>query len=163
MVKNEEESEKIRHLDEKDRRILNILGENARSKLTKIAGDIGLSVDSTKKRIAKLERIGVIRRYTIEPDPGKIGIGFAVHVYIKLKDIDKEKYEALIDAMKKNPRVIDLMAMLGDYDLYIVFLAKDAREFETMKLEFREKFGGLIGDWKEVIVSKIYKLEEYRF
>jgi DNA-binding Lrp family transcriptional regulator len=163
MAEETVESQEIRQIDEKDRRILNMLSENSRAKLTQIARHIQLSVDATKKRIQKLEQWGIIIRYTIEPNPGIIGMGFAVHVYIKLKDIDKEKYNHLIDEMKKNPRVIDLMAMLGDYDLYIVFLSKDAKEFEKMKLDFRERFGGIVGDWKEVIVSKIYKLEEYKF
>ena len=65
--------------------------------------------------------------------------------------------------MKKNPRVIDLMAMLGDYDIYIVMLAKNTSELDKMKLEIKQKFTDLIGDWKEVLVTKLYKLEEYRF
>jgi hypothetical protein len=65
--------------------------------------------------------------------------------------------------MKKNPRVIDLMSVLGDYDLYIVLIAKDTLELDRMKREIKEKFADLIGDWKEVLVTEVYKLEEYRF
>ena len=65
--------------------------------------------------------------------------------------------------MKKNPRVIDLMSVLGDYDIYIVMLAKDTSELDKMKLELKQKFTEIIGDLKEVLVTEIYKLEEYRF
>ncbi len=156
-------TEKIRHLDEKDRKILNILSDNARTKLTKIAREVQLSVDSTKKRIEKLERDGVIAKYTIIPDIDKYGFKLAIHIYIRLKDVTKEKYDELIKDMTKNVRVIDLMAMLGDYDLYIVFIAKDPEDFDKIKLEIKQKFGSIIGDWKEMIVSKLYKLEEYKF
>ncbi len=142
---------------------MNILSENAREKLTAIAKKVNLSVDSTKKRVEKLERDGVITKYTIQVNPDRYGLPLAVHVYLKLKDVTKESYGALVAEMMKNQRVIDLMGMLGDYDLYIVFLAKNTQEMECIKIELRQKFGGIIGEWKEVIVSRLYKLEEYRF
>ncbi len=155
-------SEEIRPLDDIDRQILNILSRNARTKLTSIARDVRLSVDSTKKRLQKLEK-NIIKRYTIQVDDTKLGLNLGVHVYIKLKDVAKDVYEQFISQMMKNPRVIDLMAMLGDYDLYIVFLAKDTWEMDEMKMEIRQEFGSIIGEWKEVVVSKLYKLEEYKF
>lgn len=150
-------------LDEKDRRILNILSDNARAKLTYIAKHVQLSVDSVKKRIEKLERNGVITKYTIQPDADALGYKLGVHVYIKLRGITQERYDELITYLKKNIRVIDLMSMAGDYDLYIVMLAKDTQEMDKMKMEIRQKFTDLIDDWEEVIVTNIYKLEEYRF
>lgn len=150
-------------LDEKDRRILNILSDNARARLTYIARHVQLSVDSVKKRIEKLERNGVIIKYTIQPDAKVIGYDLAVHVYIKLKGVTQERYSELIAYLKKDIRVIDLMSMAGNYDLYIVMLAKDTQEMDKMKMEIRHKFTDLIDDWEEVIVTNIYKLEEYRF
>ena len=152
---------KIRPLDEIDRKILNILTENARTKLTVIAKNIQLSVDSTKKRMERMEREGVITKYIVRAEDPEIKMG--VHIYIKIRNMSKELYDEFIDAMKKNPRCIDLMAVLGDYDLYVVLLGKDQRDLDRMKLEIRQKFNDLIGDWKEVLVTKIYKLEEYKF
>lgn len=161
--KKKEKDEKIRHLDEKDRRILNILSGNARTKLTAVAKHVNLSVDATKKRIVSLERDGVIGKYTIQPDASRIGLPLGVHIYVRLKNVTKERYDAFIDAMKKNHRVIDLISMMGDYDLYIVMLAKDAVEMDRMKREIRQEFTDLIGEWREVLVAEIYKLEEYAF
>ena len=63
--------------------------------------------------------------------------------------------------MKKNSRVINLMSMLGDYDIYIVIVAKNTAEMD--KMEMKQRFSDIIADWKEVLVTEIYKLEEYRF
>lgn len=156
-------SQKIRQLDEKDRRILNILSENARTKLTVIARHVQLSIDSTKKRVQKLEKDGIIAKYTIQPNPDKYGLTLGIHIYIKLMNVTKERYEEFINTMRRNPRIIDLMAMLGDYDIYIVLLAKDTIELDKMKIEIKQKFSDIIADWKEVLVTQIYKLEEYRF
>ena len=162
-AKTNEKTEEIRQLDEVDRQILNILAQNSRSKLTKIAKEIQLSVDSTKKRIDKLEKDGVIKKYTIQINDSRVGYNFGVHVYVKLTNVTKEKYEDFIHYMKKNSRVINLMSMLGDYDIYIVIVAKNTTEMDRMKMEMKQRFSDIIADWKEVLVTEIYKLEEYRF
>ncbi|MFA4819788.1 MAG: Lrp/AsnC family transcriptional regulator [Candidatus Aenigmatarchaeota archaeon] len=152
---------KIRPLDEIDRRILNILTDNARTKLTVIAKTVQLSVDSTKKRIQKLEKNGVILKYTIHSEDPEVHLG--VHIYVKIKNMTVERYAEFIEYMKKNTRCIDMMSVLGDYDIYIVLLGRDPQDLDRMKLEIKQKFTDLIGDWKEVLVTKIYKLEEYKF
>jgi len=155
--------QKLREIDDTDRQILTILSKNARTKLTTIARQIGMSVDSTKKRMQKLEQDRIIFKYTISVDPDKLGFPLGVHVYVKLKDIVKEKYDALIDELNKNKRVIVLMSMLGEYDLFIVFLAKNMLDMDDIKKEIRQKFSSIIGEWVEAVVSRIYQLEEYRF
>lgn len=163
MAKTTGAAENIRELDAIDRQILNILSENAREKLTAMARKVQLSVDSTKKRMQKLEKDGVITGYTIQVNPNRYGLPLAVHIYVKLKNITKERLDAFFGDMKKNARVIDLMSVLGDYDVYIVILAKNTEEMDAIKTEIKQKFTDIIDDWKEVLVTRIYKLEEYRF
>jgi len=154
---------KIREIDDIDRRILGLLSKNARMKLTSLAREVKLSIDSVKKRMLKLEQDKVILRYTISVDPEKLGRPLGIHVYVKLKDIVKERYDEFIDELMKDHRIIVLMNMLGEYDLFIVFLAKDVLEADEIKREIRENFGSIIGEWKEAVASKVYYLEEYRF
>ncbi len=163
--KDEEISQKSSEntkIDAIDRQILNILHRNSRTKLVKIAKDVQLSVDSTRKRILKLEN-QLDLRYTMLLNDKKLGFNTGIHIDIKLKDIKKERYDDFISYMMKNPRVIVLMAVLGDYDIYTVMIAKDQIEMEEMKMKIRQDFSDLIGDWKEVIVAKPFKLEEYNF
>jgi DNA-binding Lrp family transcriptional regulator len=53
-------------MDDKDRRILQLLSEDARLPLKTIAGEVGLARSSVRERIAKLEEAGVIRGYRAE-------------------------------------------------------------------------------------------------
>ncbi len=53
-------------MDEYDLKILNILKENARTPVSEIAKRVGLSRQTVKSRIDKLEKDGVIKKYTIE-------------------------------------------------------------------------------------------------
>lgn len=161
--KDSQNAQKIREIDDKDQKILSILSKNARVKLTSLAREIGLSIDSTKKRLQKLEENKIILRYTINVDPEKLGRPFGVHVYVKFKDLVREKHEEFINELMNDYRVIVLMDIIGDYDLLIVFLTKGTEEMAEIKTELRQKFGSIIGDWKEVVVSKVHVLEDFRF
>ncbi len=163
MEKIEKRTKKLRELDQIDRQILNILSKNARTKLTSMAKGIRLSVDSTKKRMQKLEQDKIILKYTINVDPDKLGRPLGVHVYVKFKDLVKEKYDEFIDELKGDYRVIVLVDIVGDYDLLVVFLTRDTEEMAEIKMELRQKYGSIIGDWKEVVVSKVHILEDFRF
>lgn len=163
MKKEDQKVPLLRTLDRKDRDILNMLSKNSRSKLTYMARKIGLSIDATKKRIAKLERDSVITRYTIQVNPPVIGLPLGIHIYLKLKNFDQKRLDEFIKHLTANPRVIDVMSMAGDYDLYIVLLASDTIDLDRRKNEIRQKFSDLIGDWKEVLVTRVYMLEDYKF
>ncbi|MBI4177167.1 MAG: Lrp/AsnC family transcriptional regulator [Candidatus Aenigmarchaeota archaeon] len=163
LKKEDEKPPKNRELDRTDRDILNILSQNARTKLTQISKKIGLSVDSIKKRIMKLERSGIITKYTIQVNTGIIGLPLGVHIYVKFKNFNQSRFEEFIKYLRASPRVIDLMSMAGDYDLYIVILAAGTEDIEKKKNEIRQNFSDIIGDWKEVLVTRLHKLEEYKF
>lgn len=158
-----EKEQKMLHIDEIDRKILNILQRNSREKLTSIAKRVGLSVNPTKKRIANLEKAGVIERYTTNISLDKVGLPLGLHAYIKLTNVTKERFEEMVAYLKGHIRVIDLFSMHGEYDVCLVIIAKDNAELDAIKMEIREKFKDIIGEWKEVMVSRVYKLEEYRF
>ncbi|MEM1621380.1 MAG: AsnC family transcriptional regulator, partial [Metallosphaera sp.] len=56
-------SEKI---DAKDIKILEVLKKNARTPYTMIAKDLKVSEAAIRKRIEKLTKLGVIKRFTID-------------------------------------------------------------------------------------------------
>ena len=160
--KTAEKEQKLPHIDEIDRKILNILQQNGREKLTSMAKKVGLSVNPVKSRIAALEKSGVIERYMAQIAVEKLGLRLGLHVYLKLTNVSRERFEEMVTYLKGHIRVINLISMHGDYDVYLTIIAKDNIELDDVKMEIREKFKDLIGEWKEVMVSNIYKLEEYR-
>lgn len=60
-------------MDEKDVKIVRLLSENARRTFTEMAKALGISDVAVKKRLSKLEKEGVIKRYTVVVDPKKLG------------------------------------------------------------------------------------------
>ncbi len=57
---------KFKEVDEIDLKILKILRENSRISFTKLAKVLGISESSVRKRVNRLIRLGIIRKFTIE-------------------------------------------------------------------------------------------------
>ena len=149
-------------LDEKDKKILETLQYNSRQKLTTIAREVGLSIDSTHKRIKKLIENGVIY-FRALPVPAKIGYPLTADVFIKLKDATEEDHKELINYLRNHPRVTTLLSVMGEYDLVCVIMTKDTNELEEITRKIRHKFNKIIADWKSLFVVKVHKFEEYKF
>ncbi|MFA6888089.1 MAG: Lrp/AsnC family transcriptional regulator [Candidatus Woesearchaeota archaeon] len=147
-------------LDKKDRKILNLLQKDSRMMLKDIAKAVNLSIDSTHKRMKKMQNEGIYRS-TILIDPIKIGYPLVVDIKIKLKDIDDEKLTTLMNYLKAHPNVIELFFASGDYDITAPIIARNYDELNEISLEIRKKFKDIISDWKSALNLKVYKFEEY--
>jgi len=162
-TKSEKLGQKIVKLDDKDKKIFDILNVNSRISLTDISRQVGLSIDGVKDRIDKMKESKVIQRFCVIPEPKYFGFPLTSHVYVKFQNLTEENLRGFENYLKGHARVFILMSMVGDYDMYFVILAKDAIDLNSMKNEIRMKFKDLIADWKEVVVAEILKYEEYSF
>lgn len=150
-----------RILDKKDREILMVLQENSRESLTNIAKKVHLSIDSVNKRIKEMQRKGIFDFSMLNIDPRAIGFPLIADVKIKLHNITEKQKNALVGYLKEHPRVIDLLSIMGDYDLTCVLIAKDTNELEKISLEIRQKYSDLISDWRSILILKTHKFEYY--
>ncbi|HLD57513.1 MAG TPA: Lrp/AsnC family transcriptional regulator [archaeon] len=154
---------KSRVIDEKDKKILMILQEDGRESLTKIARKVGLSVDSVKKRMGNLKEKGIIDKIGVWINPNALGYNLIVDNKIKLHNITKVEREEFIQYLKNNRNVIDLLSIIGDYDLTCVIIAKNANDYEIISTEIRQVYNKLIADWTSMLILKPHKFEEYNF
>lgn len=149
-----------RVIDEKDKEILMLLQKDGRMHLKEISKKVRLSIDSVHKRIKEMIKKGVfITGIFIEPRV--LGFPLIADVKIKLKNISEQSRTKLIDYLVKHKRVIDLLSVMGDYDLTCVLIAKDSNELETISTEIRQKFKDLIDEWKSILILRTYKFEQY--
>ena len=151
---------KSRILDKKDRDILMILQTNSRETLTNIAKKVKLSIDSVNNRIKEMQRKGIFD-FSIFIEPRSIGYPLIADIKIKLKNITEKDRSNFIAYLREHPQVIELLSVLGDFDLTCVLIAKDTSELEKLSTEIREKYSPLIADWKGILVLKSHKFEQY--
>ncbi len=125
-------------MDEKDRTIIERLRENARISYGEIARILRISDVAVMKRVKKLEREGVIKKYTVEVDDAKLGYGS-----VSLTGIDVEPEHLFNTAMqlKDKDYVAYLAITSGDHQIMTVIKAKDNEEMARIHEEISEMTG----------------------
>jgi len=147
-------------IDKKDKIILFELHKNPRISLTLLAKKAGLSIDSTKKRMDKMLRSSIFRPISLIRHRN-CGFKNVVNVMIKLQNINTEKYNRFIEFLRKHDRVTEIFSVSGEWDLSIVFIAKDAIDQDDVAKQIRHRFGDIIQSWSESLTTKCYKFEEH--
>ena len=117
-------------MDSMDRSILRCLSEDSRQSATKISRTVHLSVAAVIERIRKLERNGIIRRYTIVADQHKIGNEVVALMEVSLEHIKFNDY--LIAWVNTHPDVVACDYLTGDYDFMLKIQTRSSETLEQL-------------------------------
>lgn len=112
-------------LDEKDRKIIEMLVRNARVAYSEIARAVGLSDVAVIKKVRRLERLGVIKRYTVVLDPGKLGYR---SVSVTGIDVEPDRLFDVLSHLREKEYVRFLAITSGDHSLLATIWASDGDE-----------------------------------
>ncbi len=150
----------MKDLDKKDCIILNILQNNCRTSLTKIAQEVNLSIDSVKKRMKKMEKNSIFYP-RIQIRPRGLGFNNIIDIKIKLNNHSKQKVDKFIKYLLEHPRVAELFSVSGEWDLSVIIISKKLEDLEKITSDIKSKFGKIISLWSESTTLKAYKFEKY--
>ena len=126
-------------VDEVDLKILSMLQADGRLPFTIIARELKLSESTIRKRVQSLEKRGVIKRFTIEIAPSKIGINTVAIVGV---DVDPTK---LLEAAQKFCEIEEIHCVAtstGDHMIITEIWSKDGRELTRI---LSERIGTIAG------------------
>lgn len=101
-------------LDEIDQEIIRLLGENARRTVADIADRVSLSPAPVRRRIDRLEQIGVIAGYTVVLDHSKVGP--AIEAFTELRFSGRADIDEILETAAKSPEVREVFTIAGDPD-----------------------------------------------
>ncbi|MFC0219086.1 Lrp/AsnC family transcriptional regulator [Pseudochelatococcus lubricantis] len=104
--------------DDLDRRIIALLASDARMSLKDLAGHVGLSSPSTSERLKRLEEQGVIRGFTVEVDPARIG--YTLQAIVRIRPLPG-KLHVVQQLIVEVPEVTECDKVTGD-DCFIARL-----------------------------------------
>jgi DNA-binding Lrp family transcriptional regulator len=104
-------------IDDTDRAILALLRENARRTVADIATRVNLSPAPVKRRIERLERLGVIVGYTVVTDETKLE--GAVEAFTELRYVGTADFEAIVAVVSEIPEVQEIFTIAGDPDALV--------------------------------------------
>ena len=107
----------MERIDTTDRRILEILQENARTPNAEIARRLDMAASAIHERIRKLEERGVIRGYGVRLDPTSVGA--ALVAFVLLRTDEKLGDQQVCGALAEMPEVLEVHDIAGE-DCYLV-------------------------------------------
>lgn len=116
-------------MDSTDKKILNILQENAKITHTEIGQRLYLSRTPIYDRIKKLERRGIIRKYVTLLNPKKIGKGLTVFCFVSLKHHSPQFTASFKKEIDSNQKVLECYHVAGNHDFFLKVLVKDVEEY----------------------------------
>jgi Lrp/AsnC family transcriptional regulator len=117
-------------MDAIDRKILNVLQNDASLSVAGIGQRVGLSSTPCWKRIQRLEADGVIQKRVALVDQDKMGLGVTVFVSIETGDHSQEwldKFAAVVQAM---PEVMEFYRMAGDVDYMLRVVVNEIQNYD---------------------------------
>ena len=131
--------------------LVKLLKENSRASYVDMARHFGVTETAVRKRVKNLEKIGVIKKYTIDVDPKKIG--FDVDTLIGI-DTRPEKYVQVMERLGHMKEVMKLCSATGDHMLMIECWFQNSREF-TKFIKALEKMEGVTKVCPAIINEKM--------
>jgi DNA-binding Lrp family transcriptional regulator len=128
-------------IDKYDEKIINELIENAKMPLRKLAAQLNISFVTVMNRIKRMEKEGIIQKYTSRIDYEKLGYG--VHVLIEIK-ISKGKLLELEKKIAKSPHVYAVYDTTGEFDATVFAKFRSTRSMDdflkkVQKYDFVER------------------------
>lgn len=125
-------------IDDVDRQLLALLAADSRVSQRKLARELHMSPPAVGERIARLERAGVIRGYTVRI--GWAALGY-VTVYLAVTAIQGADQAAILTALHELREVEDIVVITGSMDM-------------LARLRVRNH-----GHLRKVLLSEIWRIE----
>jgi DNA-binding Lrp family transcriptional regulator len=122
-------------MDTIDDRILQVLGRDGRISNLALAERVGLSPSACLRRVAALEKAGVIRGYRAVLDPAKLGVGFLAYVTVGLGRHTKDAQDAFERAVAASPEVRECHNITGDREYLLRVEATDLAAYKRFHTE----------------------------
>ena len=144
-------------LDDTDWKLLELLQEDARMSVSKMARTLQLSRDVVKYRLKRLVSEKVILQFMVMPSLPKLGYTVWGYLHIRFTNLTPKKEQDFINYVRGNPNVIFAHSVLGAWDFGIEFFAKDPGHFFKLQKEVKEKFSEIIKDSETGSFVDVYK------
>ena len=120
----------LERLSDIDRKILAILQAEGRRSFADIGRTVGLSTPAVKRRVDRLEAIGVIRGYAAVLDAAKLGFGF--EAIAEIYCAERTAPGDVLDSVVAIPEVVSAVTVSGEPDAVLRVQVDDIRHLERL-------------------------------
>ncbi len=120
----------VRRVDDIDRTIIRLLVENGRRSVLDIAERVQLTPAPVKRRIDRLERLGVIAGYTAVIDQSRLDGG--LEAFTELRFTGDTNVESITNSAASLPEVIEVFTVAGDPDALVRIRADNVQHLQQV-------------------------------
>lgn len=119
-------------LDHIDRKILDLLVDNARISITEMSGIIGLSKTPCAIRMQRLIDEGYIEAFRAVLNPTKLGLDHIAFAEVKLSDTKEKALSEFNMAVRKIKEVEECHMIAGRFDYLLKVRTADVRKYREV-------------------------------
>jgi len=148
----------IEKIDDKQKKILRLIGNDGRFSLLDIAKKTELNVGTVQSKIKDLEKRGIIQGYTTFINLNKTNLKF-FKLCIHLNKYGKKEFTELLNYCKANKNVLHFIKSIGDWELEIELESDNLDYVYDFVDELKTKFPNIIKKIDLVIIKNERKLD----
>ena len=108
-----------------------------------LAEKIGLSESPCFRRVKKLERDGVIARYSAVVDQRTLGFSVSAFVLVNMDKQPDAATDGFLARVVAEPHIVECHAMSGSHDYIMKVLARDIDHFSELVMQRILKYPGV--------------------
>ena len=116
-------------LDLVNRRLLSLLGDDARTSVAELARQVSMSAPAVRERLARLEQAVVIRGSRVDVDPAALGLPVAAWVRVRPGPGQLPK---IADLARRSPQVSECHRVTGEDCFLLQVHAPSIAELESV-------------------------------
>ncbi len=117
-------------MDKIDLQILSCLRENARMKASDISKEINYSISSVLERIKKMEKSGIIEKYTVMLNEKKLGNDMVAIMEVSLKN--PQYYAKFIEMVNMQKNILSCYQLTGEFDFMLKIKTASSESLEKI-------------------------------
>lgn len=117
-------------LDQTDKQILELLAADARLSASEVGRRVGLSPPAARRRIDRLERVGIIRGYTIVLD--ERASARQIEAFVELRFAPGTQVDEIDVSVAALPEVIESFTLAGDPDALARVRVRDLEHLKAV-------------------------------
>ncbi|WP_298712264.1 Lrp/AsnC family transcriptional regulator [Micrococcus sp. 2A] len=125
----------LQSLDRVDRRLLELLRQDARRTNASLAEELGVAPSTCLARLKALRASGAVRGFTVEVDPAALGNGLVALISVRIRPGARHRMEELFEQMRALPGVLQVFFLGGEEDFLLHVAVADSEEVSRFVLK----------------------------
>ncbi len=138
-----------------DQRLVQELFKNGRAPLSRIAKACRVSKEVIHYRLKRLQQKGILQGVISVINPFRLG--YQVYfVFFKLRKIDNKREKEITEALAKSKFTILVLTCTGNWDIFVEFYARDAREYQFIMETFIFILGENTAEYSSAMALELF-------